>query len=93
MLNYIPVPFYTLMSYFQESFMKAKDGDTFEYYRGGEKNLYHIRKEVISGYGENFYIYDKPIEKDNLDDYLYMLCYTSTDSNDTYPTNIQEGRN
>lgn len=93
MLNYMPVPYYTLMSYFQESFMKAKNGDSFEYYIGGEKNLYYIRKEVISEYAESFYVYDKPFDKDNLNDYLYTLCYASIDSNDTYPTNIKEGRN
>lgn len=92
MLNNLPVPFYTLMDYFQEFFMKAKDGDSFEYYKGGEKNFYYIRKEAISEYGEVFYVYDKPFDKDNIDDYLYRLCYAYADSHDVYPTNIQEGR-
>lgn len=92
MLNNLPIPFYTLMNYFQEFFMKAKNGDSFEYYRGGEKNLYYIRKEVISEYGEIFYVYDKPLDKANLNDYLYTLSYASTDSNDVYPANIKEGR-
>ena len=93
MLNHMPIPFYTLMDYFQEFFMKGKNGDSFEYYKGGEKNFYYIRKEVLSEYGEIFYVYDKPFDKDSLEDYLYRLCYASTDSNDVYPTNIKEGRN
>ena len=89
MLNNLPIPFYTLMSYFQESFIKAKNGDTFEYYEGGEKKLYHIRKNKLSEYQEVFYVYDKPLNEVKFDDpYLYTLRYSSLDTTDLYPTNV-----
>ena len=89
MLNNEAIPFYTLMSYFQESFMKAKNGDTFEYYVGGEKKLYYIRKIVLSELQEEFYIYDKPLNEVKFDDpYLYSLRYSTIDSTDLYPSNL-----
>ena len=88
-LNNLPVPFYNLMSYFQESFMKAKDNESFEYYVGGEKKLYYVRKIILSEIQEVFYVYDKPLDEVKYDDpYLYSLRYATIDSNDLYPTNL-----
>lgn len=89
MLNNLPVPFYKLMSYFQESFMKAKDNDSFEYYVKGEKKFYYVRKITLSGIEEVFYVYDRPLKGVKFDDpYLYSLRYSTIDANDLYPTGL-----
>lgn len=88
-LNYLPVSFTTLMSYFQPEFAKEDGKKILSYYIGGEEYKYYVDREIISEYNYKVKVYDKPLDKvEDLNNYVYSIIITKLDTNDMYPTNM-----